>query len=73
MGLIPIFPFGANLTGNIAVTMVLAVIVFVVVNFSGNKHKQHNHASINISQIRTSFSQYQLDSSRNEGMQYNNK
>jgi F-type H+-transporting ATPase subunit a len=38
MGLIPIFPFGANLTGNIAVTMVLAVIVFIVVNFSGNKH-----------------------------------
>jgi len=38
MGLIPIFPFGANLTGNIAVTMVLALIVFIVVNFSGNKH-----------------------------------
>lgn len=38
MGLIPIFPFGANLTGNIAITMVLAVIVFIVVNFSGNKH-----------------------------------
>ena len=38
MGLIPIFPFGANLTGNIAVTMVLALVVFVVVNFSGNKH-----------------------------------
>lgn len=38
MGLIPIFPFGANLTGNIAVTMVLAVIVFLVVNFSGNGH-----------------------------------
>lgn len=38
MGLIPIFPFGANLTGNIAVTMILALFVFVVVNFSGNKH-----------------------------------
>lgn len=38
MGLIPIFPFGANVTGNIAITMVLAVIVFIVVNFSGNKH-----------------------------------
>jgi F-type H+-transporting ATPase subunit a len=38
MGLIPIFPFGANLTGNIAVTMVLALVVFIVVNFSGNKH-----------------------------------
>ncbi len=30
MGLIPIAPFGANVTGNIAVTMVLAVIVFIV-------------------------------------------
>lgn len=38
MGLIPIFPFGANLTGNIAVTMVLSLVVFVVVTFSGNKH-----------------------------------
>ncbi len=38
MGLIPIFPFGANLTGNIAVTMILALIVFIVVNFSGNKY-----------------------------------
>ena len=38
MGLIPLFPFGANLTGNIAVTMILAIFVFVVVNFSGNKH-----------------------------------
>ncbi len=26
MGLIPFFPFGANVTGNIAVTMVLAII-----------------------------------------------
>ncbi|MES2617897.1 MAG: F0F1 ATP synthase subunit A [Bacteroidota bacterium] len=38
MGLIPIFPFGANLTGNIAVTMILAIIVFFVVNFSANKY-----------------------------------
>ena len=38
MGLIPIFPFGANLTGNIAVTMILALFVFVVVNVSGNKY-----------------------------------
>ncbi|HEY1047561.1 MAG TPA: F0F1 ATP synthase subunit A [Bacteroidia bacterium] len=38
MGLIPIFPFGANVTGNIAVAMVLAVVVFLVVNFSGNTH-----------------------------------
>ena len=29
MGLIPIFPGGANVTGNIAITLVLAVITFV--------------------------------------------
>ncbi len=38
LGLIPIFPFGANVTGNIAVTMVLAVFTFVITTFSGNKH-----------------------------------
>lgn len=38
MGLIPIFPGGANVTGNIAVTMVLAVISFFIINISGNKH-----------------------------------
>ena len=38
LGLIVVFPGGANLTGNIAVTLVLAVIVFVVVNVNGTKH-----------------------------------
>lgn len=38
MGIIPIFPGGANVTGNIAVTLVLAVCTFLVVNFSGNRH-----------------------------------
>ena len=37
MGLIPFFPFGANVTGNIAVTMVLAVCTLLITNFSGNK------------------------------------
>lgn len=37
-GLIPIFPGGANVTGNIAVTMVLALVVFITVNLSGNKY-----------------------------------
>ncbi len=37
MGLIPILPGGANLTGNIAVTMVLALFTFVTVMFSGSK------------------------------------
>lgn len=33
-----LLPGAANLTGNIAVTMVLAVITFLITNFSGNKH-----------------------------------
>jgi F-type H+-transporting ATPase subunit a len=37
-GLIPVFPGGANVTGNISVTMVLALVVFVTVTFSGNKY-----------------------------------
>ena len=38
VGLIVIFPGGANLTGNIAITLVLAVLVFIVTNINGNKH-----------------------------------
>lgn len=38
LGLIPIFPFGANVTGNISVTLVLALFTFFVTNFTGNKH-----------------------------------
>jgi F-type H+-transporting ATPase subunit a len=37
MGLIPWFPGGSNVTGNIAVTMVLAVATFLITNLSGNK------------------------------------
>jgi F-type H+-transporting ATPase subunit a len=37
LGLIPFPPGGANLTGNIAVTMVLALFTFVITAFSGNK------------------------------------
>ena len=37
MGLIPIFPGGANVTGNIAITMVLALFTFVAVNLFGTK------------------------------------
>ena len=37
MGLIPIFPGGANVTGNISVTVVLAVATFLVINLTGNK------------------------------------
>jgi F-type H+-transporting ATPase subunit a len=38
MGLIPIFPGGANLTGNLAVTGVLALLTFLITTFSGNKN-----------------------------------
>ncbi len=38
LGLIVIFPGGANLTGNIAVTLVLALITFFVTNIFGTKH-----------------------------------
>jgi len=37
-GLVPFFPGGANVTGNIAVTMVLAAITFLITTFSGNKY-----------------------------------
>ena len=37
MGLLPVFPGGANVTGNIAVTLALALCTFLVVNFLGNK------------------------------------
>ena len=35
LGIIPIFPGGANLTGNIAVTLVLATLTFILTNFRG--------------------------------------
>ena len=38
VGLIVIFPGGANLTGNIAVTLVLALMTFIVTNVFGTKH-----------------------------------
>ncbi len=37
LGLIPLIPGGANVTGNIAVTLVLALSTFLVVNFTGTK------------------------------------
>ena len=38
MGIVPFFPGGANITGNIAVTLVLALCTFLAVNLFGNKH-----------------------------------
>lgn len=37
LGLVPFFPGGANVTGNIATTMVLAVVTFLLTNFNGKK------------------------------------
>jgi len=37
LGLIPFFPGGANVSGNIAFTMTLAVCVFILVNLNANK------------------------------------
>jgi len=37
-GMIPFFPGGYNLTGNIAVTFTLAFIIFLVINLNANKH-----------------------------------
>lgn len=38
LGLIVIFPGGANLTGNIAVTLVLSIFTFLITNIFGTKH-----------------------------------
>ena len=38
MGIVPVFPGGANITGNIAVTGVLALFTFLMVNLFGDKH-----------------------------------
>ena len=37
VGIIPVFPGGANVTGNIAVTCVLAIFTFIIVNIYGTK------------------------------------
>lgn len=37
MGLIPFFPGGANVTGNIAITLVLSICTFIAINVFGTK------------------------------------
>ncbi|MEA3448599.1 MAG: F0F1 ATP synthase subunit A [Bacteroidota bacterium] len=37
LGIIPFFPGGANVTGNISVTMTLAVFTMIMINFNGSK------------------------------------
>lgn len=38
MGVVPLFPGGANVTGNISVTLVLAIGTFLAINIFGNRH-----------------------------------
>ncbi len=38
IGLIPVFPGGANVTGNITVTMVLALFTFAITTINGNRN-----------------------------------
>lgn len=38
MGIVPFFPGGANVTGNIAITLCLAIFTFLAVNLFGNRH-----------------------------------
>jgi F-type H+-transporting ATPase subunit a len=38
LGMVPLFPGGANVTGNIAVTLVLALFTFVITTAVSNKH-----------------------------------
>lgn len=38
LGLVPLFPGGANVTGNIAVTLVMALFTFILTTINGNKH-----------------------------------
>lgn len=38
LGLVPFFPGGANVTGNIAVTMMLALCTFILTTVNGNKN-----------------------------------
>ena len=37
-GLIPFFPFSANVTGNLSITLVLALMTYFFVNVFGNRH-----------------------------------
>lgn len=42
LGLVPVFPGGANLTGSISITLTLAAITFIIVLFSANKNYWHH-------------------------------
>jgi len=38
IGLVPLFPGSANITGNLGVTIILALFTFLITNLNGNKH-----------------------------------
>jgi F-type H+-transporting ATPase subunit a len=38
LGIVPFFPGGANVTGNIAITLVMAVFTFIITAINGNRH-----------------------------------
>lgn len=38
LGIVPFFPGGANVTGNITITLVLALWTFIIVNTNGTRH-----------------------------------
>jgi F-type H+-transporting ATPase subunit a len=42
LGLIPIFPFGANVTGSISIALTLAVFVLIITFVVANKHYWHH-------------------------------
>ncbi len=42
LGLVPVVPGGANLSGNIAFTMVLALATFIITSLNGTKHYWHH-------------------------------
>ena len=42
LGLIPLLPGGANVTGNLAITMSLALLTFIIILFSANKNYWHH-------------------------------
>jgi F-type H+-transporting ATPase subunit a len=42
LGIIPVLPGGANLTGNIAVTGTLALLTFIITTINGNKNYWHH-------------------------------
>src|SRR5690554_430261 len=65
LGLIPIFPGGANLTGNISFTLTLAVLTMLVTVFSGNKNYwihilDRKSTRLNSSHVRISYAVFCL-------------